>query len=82
MSEVKKNLKVGAKEYAYYSLKEAKAKGLGDIDKLPKSLKVLLENLLRHENGTTVVWDDIKAVNDWAKTKTSEREIAIGRAHV
>ena len=70
MSEVKKTLKVGSKEYSYYSLKEAKAKGLGDIDKLPKSLKVLLENLLRHENGTTVVWDDIKAINDWTKTKS------------
>lgn len=82
MSEVKKNLKVGSKDYAYYSLKEAKAKGLGDIDKLPKSLKVLLENLLRHENGTTVVWDDIKAVNDWIKTQTSDREIAYHPARV
>lgn len=82
MSEVKKTLKVGPKEYAYYSLKEAKAKGLTEIDKLPKSLKVLLENLLRHENGTTVVWDDIKAVNDWTATKTSEREIAYHPARV
>ncbi|PIR29714.1 MAG: aconitate hydratase, partial [Bdellovibrionales bacterium CG11_big_fil_rev_8_21_14_0_20_38_13] len=82
MSEVKKTLKVGSKEYTYYSLKEAKAKGLGDIDKLPKSLKVLLENLLRHENGTTVVWEDIKAVNDWTKTKSSDREIAYHPARV
>lgn len=82
MSKVKKTLNVGNKSYAYYSLKEAKALGLGDIDKLPKSLKVLLENLLRHENGTTVNWDDIKAINEWTKTKKSDREVAYHPARV
>ncbi len=81
-SKVKKTLTVGAKTYDYWSLKEAKTHGLEDIDKLPKSLKVLLENLLRHENGTTVVWDDIKAVNDWLKEKKSDREIAYHPARV
>ncbi len=82
MSKVKKSLKVGSKSYSYWSLKEAKAAGLGDIDKLPKSLKVLLENLLRNENGSSVVWDDAVAVNDWLKEKKSTREIAYHPARV
>lgn len=82
MSKVKKNLEVGGKNYAYWSLKEAKAQGLSDIDKLPKSLKVLLENLLRHEDGNSVTWDDVSAVNDWVKTKSSTREIAYYPARV
>jgi aconitate hydratase len=82
MSKVKKTLKVGSKDYTYYSLNEAKKLGLTDIDKLPKSLKVLLENLLRHENGKDVTFDDAKAVNDWAKTKSSDREIAYYPARV
>ena len=49
MSKTKKTLTVGSKNYTYYSLKEAKTLGLSDIDKLPKSLKVLLENILRNE---------------------------------
>ncbi len=81
-SKVKKTLEVGGKTYDIWSLKEAKAQGLKDIDKLPKSLKVLLENLLRHENGSTVVWDDAVAVNDWLKTKKSDREIAYHPARV
>jgi aconitase A len=76
MSKVKKTLSVGSKNYTYYSLKEAKNLGLTDIDRLPKSLKVLLENLLRHENGRDVTFDDAKAINEWAKTQKSDREIA------
>lgn len=82
MSKVKKTLQVGSKNYAYYSLKEAKNLGLTDIDKLPKSLKVLLENLLRHENGKDVTFDDAKAINEWAKTQKSDREIAYYPARV
>ena len=82
MSKVKKSLKVGNKEYAYYSLKEAKNLGLSDIDKLPKSLKVLMENLLRHENGKDVTFEDAKAVNEWAKTQKSTREISYYPARV
>lgn len=81
-SKVKKSFEVGGKTYDIWSLKEAKAQGLKDIDKLPKSLKVLLENLLRHENGSTVVWDDIVAMNDWLKEKKSTREIAYHPARV
>lgn len=82
MSKVKKTLSVGGRDYTYYSLKEAKALGLNDIDKLPKSLKILLENLLRHENGTTVVWDDVAALNQWASDRRSTREIAYHPARV
>ena len=81
-SKVKKTLEVGGKTYDIWSLKAAKAEGLGDIDKLPKSLKVLLENLLRHENGSTVVWDDAVAMNEWLKSKKSTREIAYHPARV
>lgn len=82
MSKVKKTLTVGSKNYSYYSLKEAKNLGLSEIDRLPKSLKVLLENLLRHENGRDVTFDDAKAINEWAKTKKSDREIAYYPARV
>jgi aconitate hydratase len=82
MSKVKKTLTVGSKNYSYYSLNEAKKLGLTDIDKLPKSLKVLLENLLRHENGKDVTFEDAKAINEWTKTKKSDREIAYYPARV
>lgn len=82
MSKVKKTLKVGSRNYNYYSLNEAKKLGLTDIDKLPKSLKVLLENLLRHENGKDVTFDDAKAINEWTKTQKSDREIAYYPARV
>jgi aconitate hydratase len=82
MSKVKSTLTAGSKTYDIYSLAKAKAEGLSEIDKLPKSLKVLLENLLRHENGTTVTWDDVQALNDWTKTKSSDREIAYHPARV
>lgn len=82
MSKVKTTLDVNGKSYAIWSLKKAKEAGLGDIDRLPKSLKVLLENLLRNENGSSVVWDDSVAVNDWLKNKKSDREIAYTPARV
>ena len=74
---------VGGKQYDYFSLEAAaSAAGLGDISRLPFSLKVLLENLVRLENGRTVTVDDIKAVGAWLKAKTSEREIAFRPARV
>jgi aconitate hydratase len=82
VSKVKKTLVVGSKTYSYYSLKEAKNLGLTEIDKLPKSLKVLLENLLRHENGKDVTFEDAKAINEWTKTQKSDREIAYYPARV
>ncbi len=79
----RKTLKVGAKSYAYYSLEAAAQNGLGDISRLPVSLKVLLENLLRFEDGKTVTQDDIKAFAGWLKDKgTAEVEIAYRPARV
>ncbi len=77
-----KTLQVGSKSYAYFSLPIAERNGLKGISRLPFSMKVLLENLLRNEDGRTVTKDDIKAVAEWLKTKTSEREIAFRPARV
>ena len=68
-------------EYGYYSLPLA-ARQLGDIDRLPKSMKVLLENLLRHVDGDTVQVDDLKAIVGWLKTGHADREIAYRPARV
>lgn len=76
-----RTLEVAGKTYHYYSLPEA-AKSLGDLGKLPMSLKVLLENLLRWEDGNTVTGDDLKALAGWLKTRSSEREIQYRPARV
>jgi aconitate hydratase len=78
----KQTLKVGSKTYTYYSLKNAEKNGLDGISRLPFSLKVLLENLLRFEDGRTVSADDIRAVKSWLKARTSDREIAYRPARV
>src|SRR5690349_6760142 len=77
-----KTLTVGAKTYIYYSLPEAEKHGLRGISRLPFSMKVLLENLLRNEDGRTITKEDIQGVAQWIKTKTSEREIAFRPARV
>jgi len=64
------------KEYKIFNLKDAEKNGLDGISKLPKSLKVLLENLLRYEDGLTVDKKQILAIKDWLKTKKSNTEIA------
>jgi len=79
--KTRKTLKVGNKTYAYYSLKAAE-KTLGDLSRLPYSLKVLLENLLRYEDGRSVTVDDVKAVGQWLKDRRSDREIAYRPARV
>jgi len=76
------NLKVGSKSYVYYDLKKAEANGLDGVSRLPFSLKVLLENLLRFEDGRTVTKADISAIKDWLKSRTSTREIAYRPARV
>ena len=68
--------------YTYYDLKVAEKNGLKGISALPRSLKVLLENLLRHEDGTTVKKEDIQAIADWLKTRKSTHEIAYRPARV
>lgn len=77
----KKTLTVDGKEYDYYSLDEA-SNTTGDISKLPFSLKVLLENLLRHEDGRSVKTDDIKAIGEWLDKKTSDHEVSFRPARV
>jgi len=77
-----RTLKVGTKTYVYYSLPVAEKNGLKGISRLPFSLKVLLENLLRNEDGRSVSKEDIQACALWLKTKSSEREIAFRPARV
>jgi len=78
----RKTLKVGKRSYTYFSLPDAEKKGLDGVSRLPFSLKVLLENLLRFEDGRTVTKEDIEAVKAWLKTRTSDREIAYRPARV
>ncbi len=75
-------LNVGGKDIAYYSLKKAAAK-LGDVSHLPFSMKVLLENLLRFEDGVTVTVEDIQAIIDWQQDRgKAQREIQYRPARV
>lgn len=76
-----KTLKVADKTYHYFSLAEA-ARQLGDLHRLPMSLKVLLENLLRWEDGKTVSSDDLQALADWLGERHSDREIQYRPARV
>ncbi|WP_278440475.1 aconitate hydratase AcnA [Pseudomonas oryzihabitans] len=76
-----KTLQVGERTYHYYSLPDA-AKTLGNLDQLPKSLKVLLENLLRWEDNQTVTGEDLQALADWTKTRSADREIQYRPARV
>ena len=78
----RKSMKIGNKTYVYYSLVAAEKNGLKGIAKLPHSMKVLLENLLRNEDGHTVTKDDIKAVKMWLTKRKSTREIAYRPARV
>jgi aconitate hydratase len=78
----RKTLTVGSRTYVYYSLKAAEKHGLEGISALPFSMKVLLENLLRHEDGKTVTREDIQGVADWLKERRSDREIAFRPARV
>lgn len=74
-------LQVDTKKYHIFSLPHA-AQHLGNIDRLPKSLKVLLENLLRYQDGDSVTTEDIQALVDWQKDAHADREIAYRPARV
>ena len=78
----RKTLKVGTKSYVYYSLPTAEKNGLKGISRLPYSMKVLLENLLRNEDDRTVKKADIQAVAKWMRKKALEHEIAFRPARV
>ena len=67
----RRTLDVAGKTYTYFSLPEAEKNGLKGISRLPFSLKVLLENLLRFEDGRTVSADDIRAVEKWLETRAA-----------
>ena len=75
-------LNVGGNSYEYFSLPLAERNGLAGISRLPFSLKVLIENLLRYEDGRSVMADDIRAVVEWLKAKSSTREVAYRPARV
>ncbi len=74
--KTRRSLEVGGKRYDYFSIAAAEQAGLGDLRQLPYSLKVLLENLLRFEDGRTVKVEDVRAVAEWLKSRRSTREIA------
>ncbi len=78
----RRELKIGERTYDYFSLEAASAAGLGDIPRLPFSLKILLENLLRHEDANTVSTADIEGMAGWLKERRQEREIAFRPARV
>ncbi|NJR77188.1 aconitate hydratase AcnA [Sphingomonas corticis] len=79
--KARKTLQAGGKSYDYYALDVAAAK-YGDISRLPFSMKVLLENMLRFEDGKTVTPDDVQAIVDWQKERRSDREIQYRPARV
>ncbi len=82
-AKTRRTLKAGGAQFAYYSIPAAEAAGLGSFDKLPAVLKVVLENMLRFEDGKTVTTDDIRAFADWAmKGGRNPREIAYRPARV
>ena len=81
--KTRQDLTVGRKKYAYYSLPAAEEAGLTGISRLPRSMKVLLENLLRNEDGVSVTEADLKAVAAWIENKGAvEHEIAFRPARV
>ncbi len=80
--KTRKTLNVGGKSYDYFSLPAAQTAGIGDVDRLPMSLKVLLENLLRFEDDSTVRQADIRALGNWASSAATDDEIAFRPARV
>ena len=70
------DMKINGKKYKIFSLSKAEKNGLNGISKLPKSLKVLLENLLRYEDDLSVTKNQIEAIKNWLKEKKSKTEIA------
>ena len=77
-----RELHISGKTYHYCDLLAAEKNGLGNISKLPFSLKILLENLLRHEDGQVVTKDDILGFTQWLEKRTSNHEIAYHPARV
>ena len=80
--QCRSKLQVDGKTYDYFSLPKAEAAGVGDLSKLPFSLKVLLENLLRLEDGQSIQPEDIKALANWANKPPEAHEIVFRPARV
>ena len=78
----RKTLVSGGRDYEYFSLDAVSEAGFGDISRLPYSLKVLLENLLRYEDGRSVTVSDIERAAKWPETRTSDLEIAYRPARI
>ena len=76
-ARTRRTLEVQGKSYAYYSIPAAEAAGLGDFKLLPASLKVVLENMLRFEDGKTVTVDDIRAFAEWARLGGVDRVVGV-----
>ncbi len=82
-NRTRKTLQAGGATVAYYSINAAEAAGLGDFSRLPAALRVVLENMLRFEDGKTVTTDDIRAFSQWAANGgRNPREIAYRPARV
>ncbi|MEM6940777.1 MAG: aconitate hydratase AcnA [Pseudomonadota bacterium] len=82
-SQTRKTIQIGAQQIAYYSIPAAQDAGLGDFSRLPAALKVVLENMLRFEDGKTVTVNDIRAFAEWgAQGGQNPREIAYRPARV
>jgi aconitate hydratase len=79
--KTRRTLEVDGRTYHYFSLPEA-AKSIGDVSRLPFSLKVLLENVLRYEDGRSYTVDDAKAIAEWAKTGRSDKEVPFRPARI
>ncbi|MDJ0389949.1 aconitate hydratase AcnA [Roseomonas sp. E05] len=79
--KARRSLTVDGKTYHYFSLPEA-AKSIGDISRLPYSLKVLLENVLRHEDGRTYTVKDAESIAEWVKEGRSEKEVPFRPARI
>ena len=80
--KARRSLEAGGKSYDYYSLSAVSDAGYGDISRLPFSLKVLLENLLRYEDGRSVTVADIEKAAKWVDTQKSDLEIAYRPARI
>ncbi|MBL8703118.1 MAG: aconitate hydratase AcnA [Alphaproteobacteria bacterium] len=80
--KTRRTLSVDGKSYDYFSLEAAEKAGIAGIGRLPMSMKVLLENLLRNEDGRSVTVDDVKAMSAWVQTRKSDREIGFRPARV
>ena len=78
----KRTLTAGGNEYVYFSIDAAEHEGLGNISRLPVSLKILFENLLRFEDALTVTTDDIRALGNWVENPPNAQEIAYRPARV